>query len=199
VFDRVRLFGLALGLAGVASLVGLQIGHVDGLAVLAVLLTALGYAAGPLVLTRRLADLPAVGVTTAALLLTTVVWAVPAALTVPDHVGGKVVASMVGLAVVCTAAAFVVFFALIAEVGPTRATVITYVNPAVAILLGVTVLGEHFTLGMAIGFPLVIAGSVLATRRVTPVAGLPPAVLSPDVVAEVSVSGWASSHSDRQV
>jgi drug/metabolite transporter (DMT)-like permease len=182
VFDRVRLFGLGLGFAGVASLVGLQIEHVSGLAVTAVLLTALGYAAGPLVLSRRLADLPAVGVTFASLALTTVVWAAPAALTLPSHVGGKVIASMAGLAVVCTAAAFVVFFALIAEVGPTRATVITYVNPAVAILLGVVVLDEHFTLGMAIGFPLVIAGSVLATRQPLPIA-------LPEVVAEVSVSG----------
>jgi drug/metabolite transporter (DMT)-like permease len=183
VFDRARLFGLALGFAGVASLVGLQLGHVDGLAVMSVLLVALGYAAGPLVLSRWLADLPAVGVTTASLVLTTVVWAVPAAFSMPTHVGGKVVASMAGLAVVCTAAAFVIFFALIAEVGPTRATVITYVNPAVAILLGVAVLGEHFTLGMAIGFPLVIAGSVLATRQ-----GPPPIAL-PEVVAEVSVNG----------
>jgi drug/metabolite transporter (DMT)-like permease len=174
VFDRVRLAGLGLGFAGVASLVGLQLRHVSALAVGAVLLVALGYAAGPLVLSRRLADLPAVGVTTASLLLTTVVWALPAALSMPTHVGGKVVASMAALAVVCTAAAFVIFFALIAEVGPTRATVITYVNPAVAILLGVSILGEHFTLGMAIGFPLVIAGSVLSTRRPVPVAGLPP-------------------------
>ena len=174
VFDRVRLFGLALGLVGVGSLVGLQVQHVSGLAVMAVLLTALGYAAGPLVLSRRLADLPAVGVTTASLVLTALVWAVPAALSMPSHVSGKVVWSMAGLAVVCTAAAFVVFFALIAEVGPTRATVITYVNPAVAILLGVLVLDEHFTLGMAIGFPLVIAGSVLATRRPAVAIGSPP-------------------------
>ena len=191
VVDRVRLAGLGLGFVGVASLVGLQLGHVNGLAVLAVLLTALGYAAGPLVLTRRLADLPSVGVTTASLALTTVVWAVPAALSFPSHVGGKVVASMAGLAVVCTAAAFVIFFALIAEVGPTRATVITYVNPAVAILLGVAVLGEHFTLGMAIGFPLVIAGSILATRQVDRVTAAEGggAALLPDVVAEVSVKG----------
>jgi drug/metabolite transporter (DMT)-like permease len=172
VFDRLRLVGLGLGFAGVASLVGLQLQHVSALAVGAVLLVALGYAAGPLVLSRRLADLPAVGVTTASLLLTTVVWAAPAGLSMPTHVDGKVVASMVALAVVCTAAAFVIFFALIAEVGPTRATVITYVNPAVAILLGVAVLGEHFTLGMAVGFPLVIAGSVLSTRRAVPTAEL---------------------------
>jgi drug/metabolite transporter (DMT)-like permease len=200
VFDRVRLFGLALGVAGVGSLVGLQIGHVNGLAVLAVLVTALGYAAGPLVLSRRLADLPAVGVTTASLAITTVVWAAPAALSMPEHVSGDVVWSMVGLAVVCTAAAFVIFFALIAEVGPTRATVITYVNPAVAILLGVAVLGEHFTLGMAIGFPLVIAGSVLATLQRKDAATDDGDVAElPLVVAEASVSGWASSHRDRQV
>ena len=66
---------------------------------------------------------------------------------------------------VCTALAFVVFFALIAEVGPVRATVITYVNPAVAVLLGVTLLGEPFTAGTAIGFVLILAGCVLATRR----------------------------------
>jgi len=189
VFDRVRLVGLGLGVVGVGSLVGLQIEHVNGLAVGGVLIVALCYAAGPLVLSRRLADLPSVGVTFASLAVTTVVWAAPAALTTPSHVGGKVIASMIGLAVVCTAAAFIIFFALIAEVGPTRATVITYVNPAVAILLGVAVLGEHFTLGMAVGFPLVIAGSVLATRRPVPVTGLPPADPGQDSpLATVSIS-----------
>jgi drug/metabolite transporter (DMT)-like permease len=203
VFDRVRLLGLGLGFAGVASLVGLQLGHINGLAVMSVLLVALCYAAGPLVLTRRLADLPAVGVTTASLALTTVVWAAPAAASLPDQVSAMVVWSMVALAAVCTAAAFVIFLALIAEVGPTRATVITYVNPAVAILLGIAVLGEHFTLGIAIGFPLVIAGSVLSTRQViVPVAELNTCGAEdslPDVVDVVSVSGWASSQSDKQV
>jgi drug/metabolite transporter (DMT)-like permease len=73
--------------------------------------------------------------------------------------------SVVGLGILCTAIAFLVFFALIAEVGASRATVITYVNPAVAIVLGAVVLSEPLTLGMAIGFPLVIAGSVLGTSR----------------------------------
>jgi drug/metabolite transporter (DMT)-like permease len=67
--------------------------------------------------------------------------------------------------VLCTAVAFLVFFALIAEAGPARATVITYVNPAVAIVLGALVLSEPLTLGMVIGFPLVIVGSVLGTSR----------------------------------
>jgi drug/metabolite transporter (DMT)-like permease len=67
--------------------------------------------------------------------------------------------------VVCTAIAFQLFFALINEAGPARAVVITFVNPAVAILLGVLVLGEPFTVGIALGFPLVIIGAVLATSR----------------------------------
>src|SRR5438128_6724616 len=85
-----------------------------------------------------------------------------------------VVESVVGLAVVCSAAAFLLFFALIAEIGPVRATVITYVNPAVAAILGVAVLHESFTLGMGLGFVLVLAGSTLATRRQirAPEAGL---------------------------
>ena len=176
VFDGTRLFGLVLGLAGVAALVALQIGDVKATAVFAVLLTALGYAAGPLLLSRRLADLPAVGVVTASLVLTAVIWAVPAAMSWPHDVGTKPALSVLALALLCTAVAFLVFFALIAEVGPTRATVFTYVNPAVAILFGIVVLDEHFTLGMAIGFPLVLVGSVLATRgpREVAVAAEPP-------------------------
>jgi drug/metabolite transporter (DMT)-like permease len=77
----------------------------------------------------------------------------------------NVIAAIVILAVVCTAAAFLVFAALIDEVGPVRATVITYINPAVAAVLGVLVLNEAFTPAMAIGFALVILGSTLATRR----------------------------------
>jgi drug/metabolite transporter (DMT)-like permease len=180
--DRARLMGLLIGVVGVAALVGIELDDIHLLAVGMVLLTAVGYAGGPLILDRRLADLPPAGVVVASLALTAVVWAVPAALTAPDHVGVKPALSVLGLAVVCTAAAFLVFFALIAEVGPTRAMVITYINPAVAILLGVALLDERFTLGMAIGFPLVLAGSVLATRR----ASVEP---PPVVVAEVSVNG----------
>jgi len=186
VFGGIRLVGLLVGLAGVGALVGLQVEHVDDWAIVACLLTALGYAAGPLVLSRRLTDLPAVGVVTASLLLTAVVWCAPAVATFPTHASAKVIASVIGLALVCTAAAFLIFFELIAEVGPTRATVITYVNPAVAILLGVLVLNETFTAGMAVGFPLVILGSILATRKTA--GGAAPALL-PEVVDEVSVNG----------
>src|SRR5438132_2361434 len=124
----------------------------------------LGYAAGPWVLARYLRGLPSLGVIAASLALNTVVFAPVAAFQLPSSLpSGRVLASVAALAIVCTALAFVLFFELIAEVGPVRATVITYVNPAVAALLGVVVLSESFTAGMGAGFALVLAGSVLAT------------------------------------
>jgi drug/metabolite transporter (DMT)-like permease len=72
---------------------------------------------------------------------------------------------VIGLAIICTALAFLIFFALIREVGPVRATVITYVNPAVAAVAGVVLLDETLTAGMVVGFVLVLAGSIIATGR----------------------------------
>jgi drug/metabolite transporter (DMT)-like permease len=123
------------------------------------------YALGPLILSRWLADLPALGVITVSLAATALVYIPLAALSLPDgRPSGKVILSVVVLAAVCTSVAFLIFFALIDQVGPVRATVITYVNPAVAAVLGVGILGESFTLGMGLGFVLILAGSVLATR-----------------------------------
>lgn len=100
-----------------------------------------------------------------ALLLTALGYLPYAVVHMPSSLGAETAFSVLGLALVCTALAFVVFFALIAEIGPARATVITYVNPAVAVLLGVALLGERFTAGMAVGFPLILLGSFLAARR----------------------------------
>jgi drug/metabolite transporter (DMT)-like permease len=163
--DVRRVVGLGIGLAGVVALVGLDIHLDDLLSVGAVMLTAIGYAIGPIIINRKLADLPPMGVITGSLLVATVIFSPFAVWLRPDRVSAAAGWSVVGLAVLCTALAFVVFFALIAEAGPARATVITYINPAVAILLGVLVLHEHFTVGVAIGFPLVILGSVLATAK----------------------------------
>jgi drug/metabolite transporter (DMT)-like permease len=164
--DGRRWLGLLVGLAGVAALVGLDFGSVGTVPLLEVCAVAVGYALGPLILSRRLADQPALGVVAASLALTAIVYAPIAAFELPSAWPAfKVTASVVTLAVVCTAVAFLLFFALIAEVGPVRATVITYVNPAVAAVLGVAILGERFTLGMGVGFALVLAGSVLATGQ----------------------------------
>jgi drug/metabolite transporter (DMT)-like permease len=161
-----RWAGLAIGLGGVAVLAGPGAGRGSVFPVLEVLGTALGYSIGPLIASRKLADVPSVAVNAVCLGATAVIYAPFAALTWPSHLpAAKVLASLAGLGVVCTAMAFLVFFALIAEVGPARATVITYVNPAVAVALGVIVLGERLTVAIGAAFVLILGGSVLATWR----------------------------------
>jgi drug/metabolite transporter (DMT)-like permease len=165
-FDSRRLAGLAVGIVGVAAIVGLDAGGTSVFAVVELGLVAVCYATGPYILARYMSDLPSLGVISASLAVTALVYTPIAATQLPTSVpSASVVASVAGLTLVCTALGFVLFFELIAEAGPVNATVITYVNPAVAALLGVVVLNEQLTAGMIVGFVLVIAGSVLATRR----------------------------------
>ena len=174
--DRRRAAGLVLGLAGVAALVGFDVGGSDLLAASSLLFVVIGYALGPWILARHLSDLPGPSVITASLALCAIVYAPAAIIQRPHHtLSASVLASMAGLVVVCTAVAFVAFFALIGEVGPMRATVVTYLNPAVAVLLGVTVLGESFGAATGVGFALVLAGSFLATRPLRPAPEAGPA------------------------
>jgi drug/metabolite transporter (DMT)-like permease len=170
-----RMLGLAVGFAGVALLVGLDIHFSDFLAVGATIVVSLCYAIGPIIIDRKLKGVDAIGVITASLILATLVYVPFAPFLWPKEFLAPAVMSVVGLGVLCTAGAFMIFFALIAEVGPARATVITYVNPAVAILLGALVLHEPLTLGMAIGFPLVMVGSYLGTSRSAPRVAAEPA------------------------
>ena len=165
-FDSRRLFGLLVGFIGVGALVGFNVSARDFGAVGEVGLVAVGYAIGPMIIARRLFHLPALGVVAVSLAVPAIVYAplglthLPAAFPPP-----QVLASVAILGVVCTALAFLVFFALIAEVGNVRATTITYVNPAVALALGVILLGEPFTVGAVVGFALILLGLFLATRR----------------------------------
>jgi drug/metabolite transporter (DMT)-like permease len=174
-----RLTGLLVGLAGVAALVGFEAGAGDVRAIVAVGLTVLGYALGPAILSRTLSDLPSLGVVAASLAIATVIYLPVGIVAAPGAwPSARVTLAVLGLAVICTAVAFLVFFQLIAEVGPARSTVITYVNPAVAVLLGVLILNEAFTLATAVGFVLILLGSVLATSRKVPVE--PVATLTPE-------------------
>jgi drug/metabolite transporter (DMT)-like permease len=162
----VALVGLLVGLAGVAAIVGGDFGTSDPVAFLEIAVVVVGYAVGPAILARRLDGLPSLGVMALSLALSAIVYVPLAAVQWPSAVPSpNAIASVLILAVVCTAAAFLVFAALIDEIGPVRATVITYVNPAVAAVLGVLVLKESFTPAMAVGFALVIVGSTLATRH----------------------------------
>lgn len=166
-----QLLGLLIGLAGVGALLGLDVGGAQAPAVLEIAGVVVGYSIGPAILARRLSHLPPVGVITASLGLATLAY-LPLALTrLPVRMpSASVISSVVVLAVVCTAVAFLLLFHLVGAVGPVRATVITYVNPAVALAAGVVVLDESLTLGAVIGFALVLGGSALATRgrRPTP-------------------------------
>jgi drug/metabolite transporter (DMT)-like permease len=163
----VRVSGMLLGLLGIAVLLGLDVTGADLLPIAAVALVVVGYATAPMVVTRNLSDVPGVAASSIALFLTAVVYApfaVPRLGQVADA-SGTALLSLLVLGMVCTALALALFFALIREVGPQRALVITFLNPAVAVLLGVLLLDEPFTLGLAIGLPVILLGCVLATRR----------------------------------
>lgn len=165
--DWRRALGLAIGFGGVAALVGLDLGTDDIGALLEMAVVAVGYAVGPFILARYLTGLPSLGVIAASLGVTAVAYAVPGVVRFPQEWPWPfpVIVAVLVLGLVCTAVAFLLFFKLIDEAGPVRATVITYVNPAVAVALGVVFLDEPFTIGIVVGFVLVLVGSALATRR----------------------------------
>ncbi|MCU1551537.1 MAG: hypothetical protein JWR36_2097 [Glaciihabitans sp.] len=162
--------GILVGMLGVAAIVGLDVEGSDIGAVAEMLVVVVGYALGPAILSRWMSDLPGVGVVAVSLAAAAVVYVPVVLLTggwpaaLPS---GQVVVAIVVLAVVCSALAFVLLVALVAEVGPVKATAITYINPAIAILVGTLVLHERITVWTIVGFALVLAGSYLVTRRQT--------------------------------
>jgi drug/metabolite transporter (DMT)-like permease len=186
--DRRGLAGLLVGLAGVAAIVGSSLGVSDGTALLEMAVVVLGYAVGPAILARRLGGLPPVGVQALALSLCALAYAPIAAVQRPAVLPSpSALAAIAILGVVCTATAFVVFSWLIEEIGPVRATVITYVNPAVAAVLGVLVLSEQFTVAMGAGLALVILGSTLAARRTASAAEEPGSTFTVELEPEPGV------------
>jgi drug/metabolite transporter (DMT)-like permease len=176
-FGPLGLLGMFIGLLGVAAIVGTEFATSDTTALVQMAIVVVGYAVGPAILARRLGGLPTIAIMAVSLTLCAILFAPIAATQWPSATpSAQALISIVVLATVCTAAAFLIFGALIDAVGPVRATVITYINPAVAAVLGVLVLQETFTVAMAVGFVLVITGSILATRpRQAEVPGPTPA------------------------
>jgi len=165
VLRPLRILGLVVGFAGVAVIVGGPglVNGVDGVvAVGEVLLVAVLYAIATFIIATKLSDVPSLGSITLALGAVGLFYLPFALLTQHEVPTVRSAVSLVGLAVLCTAVAFIAFFALIDEVGPARAPLFTYVNPVVAIALGALLLGEQLTAGLLIGFPLVILGCWLA-------------------------------------
>jgi drug/metabolite transporter (DMT)-like permease len=163
-----RMLGLLVGMSGVAAVLGLDIASVSGVRMGEVLVVAVGYAVAPILADRRLAHLPALSVIALALTAIALAYLPAAVFSHPNAMPrGTVISAILVLGLVCTASAFLLYFALMAEVGAVRSTVITFINPVVAVLLGIVVLSERFTTGIAVGFPLVLVGSWLSTRRPT--------------------------------
>lgn len=160
--------GILAGMLGVAALVGLDVAGSDLIAVAEIAVVVVCYAVGPAILSRWMSDLPGVGVVAVSLAIAAVIYLPVVAFThaFPTRAPSPpVILSVVALAAVCSAAAFLIMFALIAEIGPMRMTTITYVNPAVAIAAGALVLGERISIWTVVGFVLVIGGAYLVTRR----------------------------------
>jgi drug/metabolite transporter (DMT)-like permease len=166
--SRWNWLGILVGMLGVAAIVGLDVGGSDLFAVLELAVVVVGYALGPAILSRWMPDLPGVGVVAVSLAGAAIVY-VPIVLVTgswPSAVPSvPVIVAIVVLAVVCSALAFLLLIALVSEIGPVKSTAITYLNPAVAILLGALVLGEQITVWTLVGFALVLGGSYLVTKK----------------------------------
>ncbi len=164
--EGARLVGLIVGFAGVVVLLGLDVAGRPGelLGALAILLAAIGYAVGPMIIKHRFGDLDPLGPVTASLGISAVVLAPFAAFSAPPAMPStQTLLSVIVLGLACSALGFLLFFALIHTVGPGRATVITFVNPVVAVALGVALLGEGLRPSAVAGLLLVLAGSWLST------------------------------------
>jgi drug/metabolite transporter (DMT)-like permease len=173
-WDWRRVAGLIIGFFGVGMLVGFDLSADNYWAIAICIFAVLGYALGPIIITKMLSDIPSIGVIAWSVAIAAVVYLPVVGFEVANDtwrapgvtsVSNSAVMSVVALGILCSAIAFVALFALVDEVGPTRTTVITYINPAVAIILGIVFLNEPLTTGIIIGFPLVLIGSVVATRK----------------------------------
>jgi drug/metabolite transporter (DMT)-like permease len=166
-----RSAGLTLGFVGVVALLGF--GSIEGVhgwaGVCCMLISALGYAVGPLVIQRHMRPLDAIGPLAASLAISSAVLLIPALWSMPERIPSvTAIACIVALGIVCTAVAMMLLFYLVNHAGASRATLITYLNPAVASLLGVLLLHEHLGAGGLLAFALILLGSWLATRRASP-------------------------------
>ena len=162
-----RIAGLVVGFVGVAALLGT--GPISGVlgwaGVGCMLVSTLCYAVGPLIIQRHLHGLDSIGPLAASLGVASAILLIPAALEIPSSLpSANALASIAVLGILCTAVAMLLMFYLVRHAGASRASVITYINPVVATLLGVLVLDEHLGIGGFIAFALILLGSWLATR-----------------------------------
>jgi drug/metabolite transporter (DMT)-like permease len=168
VWQPKRLFGIAIGFLGVFLLVGIEslTGSSDPLSILMVIAASIGYAFAVIYITRKMPDGSGVAINGIAMAMTAVFYAPALFLFWPVHaVSHEAIYSLIALGVFSTGIAFAIFFTVMAEIGPTRASLVTYMNTAFAVVLGVIILNEPLTVGIIVGLPLVLIGSYLASRK----------------------------------
>lgn len=163
-----RIAGLAIGFCGVIAIVGLDTGHGPMLwaGVVCIMISVAGYAIGPLVVERYLSDVDELGAVAASLVVASILLLPLAAWSAPDHVPSTLsLTAVAALGIACTALALYLYFYLINVAGAARASVVAYINPAVAAVIGVLVLHEPFGVGTAVGMAMILLGSWLATGK----------------------------------
>jgi drug/metabolite transporter (DMT)-like permease len=168
VWQPKRLFGIAIGFLGVFLLVGIEsiTGSSDPLSILMVIAASIGYAFAVIYITRKMPDGSGIAINGIAMVMTAIFYSPALFLLWPDHtISNEAIYSLIALGVFSTGIAFAIFFTVMAEIGPTRASLVTYMNTAFAVVLGVIILNEPLTVGIIVGLPLVLIGSYLASRR----------------------------------
>jgi len=169
VWHSKRLVGMLVGFIGLIGLVGYEsiIGSSDPLSIAMMLLAAISYSYAVNMISQKLPDVSGIAINGLAMVLTSIAYAPLMILQFPEvgTVSKESAASLLALGVFSTALAFISYFIVLKEIGPARASIGTYVNTAVAVVLGVIILSEPLTIGIIIGLPLVMIGSFLASRK----------------------------------
>ena len=163
-----RIFGIFIGFIGMIALIGIDAikSSLDIPSVLMVIVASILYAAAVMRVTERLPGVNGIAINGLAMGITCVIYAPIAVITWPhEPVSGRSIASLIALGIFSTGFAFVFFFKLLAEIGPARSSLVTYLNTAFAVVLGILILREPITLGVAVGLPVVLYGSYLASRK----------------------------------
>lgn len=167
VWQLKRIVGIVVGFVGLILVVGLEslTGSSDPLSIAMVIVASMSYAYAVIMVTSNLPLVDGIAINGLAMALTTIFWAPVAIAQWPSSISMNSVISLVALGIFSTAIAFILFFKLIDEIGPARGSLVTYLNTAIAVVLGVIILKEPLTAGIIFGLPLVLVGSYLASRK----------------------------------
>jgi drug/metabolite transporter (DMT)-like permease len=168
VWHRKRLFGMIIGFVGIFLVVGIESlkGKQSALAIGALILAAMGYSVAMMTISRKASEADGKAINGIAMTITALIYLPLAIIHMPTEVpSAKVTLALITLGLVPTAFAFFIFFILVAEIGAARGALVTYLNTAFAVVLGVIILGEPLTLGIILGLPLVLIGSYFASKK----------------------------------